>query len=186
MRKTTESRFLRLLGCSVQLPRFIGLMQMLAYFIATTAAISLIVSLLYLATFKASDSIYPPRRDSFENVPWTNISEESYLRMMRRWTYSFTDWFPEGNWFYALCKAMDCLRFIQINSLVENSLLTASNCFVTQSQPKNLTSGCWLEIFGLINTGLLSMKRKLLLWFQLCVCLFGFAYELLSFFSCRA
>ena len=45
------------------------LMQMLAYFIATAAAISLIVSLLYLATFKASDSTYPPRRDSFENVP---------------------------------------------------------------------------------------------------------------------
>ncbi len=44
-------------------------MQMLAYFIATAVAISLIVSLLYLATFKASDSTYPPRRDSFENVP---------------------------------------------------------------------------------------------------------------------
>lgn len=58
-----------MLGCSVRLPRFVDLMQMLAYLIVTAAAISLIVSLLYLATFKASDSTYPPRRDSFENVP---------------------------------------------------------------------------------------------------------------------
>ena len=49
--------------------RFVDLMQMLAYFIATAVAFLLIVSLLYLATFKASDSTYPPRRDSFENVP---------------------------------------------------------------------------------------------------------------------
>ena len=69
MRKTTELGFLLLIGCNVRLPRFVDLMQMLVYFIATAAAISLIVSLLYLATFKASDSTYPPRRDSFENVP---------------------------------------------------------------------------------------------------------------------
>lgn len=182
MRKTTEWRFLRLLGCSVRLPRFVDLMQMLAYFIATAAAFSLIVSLLYLATFKASDSTYPPRRDSFENVPWKAISAESHLRLMPRWTYPFTDRFPQWNWFYGLCKAMDWLCFIQINFLVYNSLSVGSNCFVTQSQAIHLTWRCWLEIFALIPAGLLNLKSKKLSMtpvlrvpFRLC----GWAFELL-------
>ena len=165
MRKTTEWRFLRLLGCSVRLPRFVDLMQMLAYFIATAAAISMIVSLLYLATFKASDSTYPPRRDSFENVPWKAISAESYLRLMPRSTYPFTDQIPHGKWFYGLCKAMDCLCFIQINFIVDNSLSAAYNCFVTQSQLIHLIWRCWLVIFALIPAGLLNIKSKRLLCF---------------------
>ncbi len=44
-------------------------MQMFFYFLATGAGISIIATLLYIATFKASDSTFPPRRDSFENIP---------------------------------------------------------------------------------------------------------------------
>lgn len=182
MRKTTEWRFLRLLGCSVPVPRIVDLMQMLAYFIATAAATSLIVSLLYLATFKASDSTYPP-----DAIVLKMYLEKTFPRFILETDARINRPIPWSN--LILCSKQSnglLVLHSQINLLVENSFSEVSNWFVRQSRVCHLTSGCWLEIFAIIPATLLELKSKKLLWFKLCVRLFGFAYEPLSFFSCRA
>ena len=69
MRKAEKSRFFCRSAVVLIKLKQKNTMQMLFYFLGTGVAISLIATLMYISTFKASDNTFPPRRDNFDNVP---------------------------------------------------------------------------------------------------------------------